>query len=163
MAKAKSRTLTVPVDSANNLNSQTIPTANFSNNDQLPGDSTRCAAMKKDGSQCRARALVGQNYCSLHSDPERAAELGRRGGRRRAIFDPEELKQFSAPNTAHELVAVLAESIVDVRAARLEPKAACAIALLATNWLRARELALLESKVSELGRQLHAGETGSTP
>jgi hypothetical protein len=39
--------------------------------------SGRCQAMTKAGGACAAPAIKGGQLCSLHSDPERAAELGR--------------------------------------------------------------------------------------
>ena len=43
----------------------------------------RCKTKKSDGKQCRARALNGKEYCALHDDPNRAAELTRKGVRDR--------------------------------------------------------------------------------
>jgi hypothetical protein len=42
----------------------------------------------------------------MHSG--RAAELGRKGGRRRAVYSPEGLKEFAPPKTAAELRDLLA-------------------------------------------------------
>jgi hypothetical protein len=35
----------------------------------------RCKAMTKAGSSCAAPAIRGGEFCSLHSDPGRAAQL----------------------------------------------------------------------------------------
>src|SRR5262249_49155146 len=101
--------------------------------------------------------------CLFHSDPGRAAALGSRGGRRRAIFNPDELPQFDAPKTAGDLGAIVAQVIVYILAGRLDPKVGHAIASLASNFLRAHEVSVLEVQVAELKRvQDEAREAGST-
>jgi hypothetical protein len=163
VAKAKSRTLIAPLDSANNANSQTIAHTDFSDRDQIPRDTTRCVVMKPDGSRCKARPLVGGNHCSFHSDPERAAALGSKGGRRRAIYDPSKLKQFEPPRTAADVMAFIGQSMADARSGELDPSVAWVISHLSTNFLRALQLAVLESKIAKL-EHLHeeAREAGST-
>src|SRR5215468_3330879 len=42
--------------------------------------SGRCNAMTKAGSSCAAPAIRGGEFFALHSDPGRAAQLGRKGG-----------------------------------------------------------------------------------
>ena len=59
----------------------------------------QCQKKKRDGNQCRARARSGQKYCALHAEPGEAAELGSKGGRRRAVYRPE----ITADNVLHEL------------------------------------------------------------
>src|SRR5271169_4993676 len=41
----------------------------------------KCRAATKAGRQCAAPVIRGDVYCALHSDPKKAAELGRKGGR----------------------------------------------------------------------------------
>jgi hypothetical protein len=53
------------------------------------------------GEPCSAPAVGTTNRCVMHSG--RAEELGSKGGRRRAIYSPEELKQFAAPTSAGDL------------------------------------------------------------
>ena len=60
----------------------------------------QCQKKKRDGKQCRAPALSDKEYCSLHAEPGRAKELGRKGGRRRTVYRPDALKEFAAPRTA---------------------------------------------------------------
>ena len=57
----------------------------------------QCQKKKPDGNQCRARARSGQKYCALHAEPGKAAELGSKGGRRRAVYSPDGLQEFTAP------------------------------------------------------------------
>jgi hypothetical protein len=76
----------------------------------------QCQRKKRDGSDCRARALSGKYSCALHLEPGRAAELGRKGGHRRAIYALGRLKEFAAPRNACDLRDLLAQSIIDIRA-----------------------------------------------
>jgi hypothetical protein len=113
----------------------------------------QCRRKKRDGSDCRARALIGKEYCALHADPGRAAEIGRKGGRRRTNYAPDRLKDFAAPKDAADLRDLLAQSIVEIRAGVLDSKLANAISYLGMGFLRAVELADLEKRLVELERQ----------
>ena len=49
-------------------------------NKRQEATSGRCNAMTKAGSSCAAPAIRGGEFFALHSDPGRAAQLGRKGG-----------------------------------------------------------------------------------
>ena len=83
----------------------------------------------------------------------RAAQLGRKGGRRRAIYAPARLKEFAAPKDAADLRDLLAQAIIEIRAGILDPKLANSISYLGASFLRAVELADIEARVAELERQ----------
>ena len=108
----------------------------------------KCTKKKKDGTKCKALALTGKDCCVYHSG--KAAELGRRGGRRRAIYNPDGLKQFAAPATAADLRDLLAQSIVEIRSGKLDPKLANSISYLGTGFLRALEVSDLEARLAAL-------------
>jgi hypothetical protein len=78
------------------------------------GLAMQCRKKKRDGNQCGARARTGKKYCPLHSEPGKAAEFGRKGGLRRTIRNPEELKEFPVPKSAADLRDLLARSIVEI-------------------------------------------------
>jgi hypothetical protein len=78
----------------------------------------QCRRKNRDGRQCRAPVLTGKKYCALHAQPGRAAELGSKGGRRRAVYSPCDLREFTAPKTAADLRDLLAESIIEIRAGK---------------------------------------------
>ena len=81
-----------------------------------------CKRKQRDGMQSRAPVFAGRKYCAMHADPARAAELGSKGGRRRVVYRPGELREFAAPKTAANLRELLAESIVEIRAGKLDSK-----------------------------------------
>lgn len=113
----------------------------------------QCQRKKADGTRCGAQALTGKRSCALHSEPARAAELGRKGGLRRAVFSPDALKGFEAPKSAADLRDLLAQSIVEIRAGLLDPRLANSISYLGTGFLRALEMADIESRLDKLEQQ----------
>lgn len=86
----------------------------------------------------------------MHAEPGLAAKLGRRGGHRRAIYDPAELKDLPAPASAADLRNLLAESIVEVRSGKLDPRVANALGYLGASFLRALEVSDIESRLDAI-------------
>jgi hypothetical protein len=114
------------------------------------GEAMQCQHKKRDGKRCRAAALTGQTRCAMHAQPGRAAELGSKGGRRRAVCSPGDLKEFAAPNTAADLRDLLAESIIEIRAGKLDPRVANALGYLGASYLRALEVSEVEARLDAL-------------
>jgi hypothetical protein len=110
----------------------------------------QCRHKKRDGKRCGAPALTGQTRCAMHAQPGRAAELGSKGGRRRAAYGPGDLKDFAAPKTAADLRELLAESIIEIRAGKLDPRIANALGYLGASYLRALELSDIEKRLDAL-------------
>jgi hypothetical protein len=93
-----------------------------------------------------------------HAEPGRAAELGSKGGRRRALFSSGDLRDFGAPRTAADLRDLLAESIIEIRAGKLDPRVANALGYLGASYLRALEVSEVESRLDALEATLRAQE-----
>jgi hypothetical protein len=110
----------------------------------------QCHNEKRDGKRCRAAALTGQARCAMHAQPGRAAELGSKGGRRRAICSPGELREFETPKTAADLRELLAESIIEIRAGKLVLRVANALGYLGASYLRALEVSEVEARLDAL-------------
>jgi hypothetical protein len=110
----------------------------------------QCQHKKRDGKRCGAPALTGQARCAIHAEPGRAAELGSRGGRRRATYRSAFLREFAAPKTAADLRELLAESIIEIRAGKLDPRIANALGYLGASYLRALEVSDIESRLDAL-------------
>jgi len=113
----------------------------------------RCEKKKKDGKRCRARALTGQQFCSLHSEPGKAAELGSKGGRRRQQTGNSadaELTNVETPKSATSLRDLLAEAVMLVRMKKLDTKIANALAYTGSTLLRAIELSDVEGRLKQL-------------
>ena len=120
----------------------------------------QCQKKKRGGKRCGAHALAGKVYCALHADPSRAAAIGTKGGRRRTVYNPEGLKQFATPKSAAELRDVLAESIIEIRAGKLDPKIANALGYLGASYLRALEMSDLEELLEKLSVAMSREEHG---
>jgi len=87
----------------------------------------------------------------MHSG--RAAELGSKGGRRRAKFNPNQLKPFLAPKTATDVRDLLAQSMIEVRVGELEPRIATALCSLAAEFVKTLELCAIEEVIEPLERE----------
>jgi hypothetical protein len=110
----------------------------------------RCSYIKRNKKQCRANALSGGQTCYLHSQPGLAAEAGSKGGRRRAIFRPEELKRFAPAKTTADLVDVVSQTLTDARNGVLDAKVANAIGGLASVMMKLFEATTFEERLRRL-------------
>jgi hypothetical protein len=112
--------------------------------------SGRCRAKTKAGGSCAAPAIRGSGFCALHSDPNRAAQLGRKGGaRNRKVYDGY-VGNVAAPESAGDVKRMLAEAMADIRAGRIDPKLGSTLGYLGMSLLRAFEVAELEQRVERL-------------
>lgn len=116
----------------------------------------KCRAKNKGGKGCGAPAVGGTNRCVMHSG--RAAELGSKGGRRRSVYSPDGLKEFSAPKSAADLRDLLAQSIIEIRTGKLDPKLANSISYLGAGFLRATEVSDLETRLLALEAPIEEDE-----
>jgi hypothetical protein len=108
----------------------------------------RCRAKNKEGEPCSAPAVGASNRCVMHSGLAR--ELGSKGGRRRTGHRPESLKAFPAPKNAADLRDLLVQSIIEIRTGNLDPKLPNSISYLGAGFLRALEVADLETRLLAL-------------
>jgi len=109
----------------------------------------RCTAKSRSGEPCKAAPLHGKTKCAFHSG-NRAVICGQRGGRRRAIFNPEGLEPFAAPKSAGDLLLLLAQTIVEVRSGKVDPRVANSISYVSTAFLNAVELSDLDARLRVL-------------
>jgi hypothetical protein len=66
------------------------------------------------------------------------------------VYKPSDLREFTAPKTAADLRDLLAESIVEIRAGKLDPRVATAIGYLGASYLRALEVSDIEARLNAL-------------
>jgi general stress protein YciG len=110
----------------------------------------KCQAKTKAGRPCAAPAVRGGIFCALHSDPERAAQLGRKGGtKNRRVYEANE-REISAPRTACDVKNLLAEVMAEIRAGRMDPKLGTTLGYLGTSLLKAIETSDLEERLEKL-------------
>jgi hypothetical protein len=98
---------------------------------------SRCQGRTKSGEPCRAAATSG-GLCYFHTNPNKASELGRIGGRSKghAVETGVPLPKLDTAIAVRDLVAQL---IADVHSGKLHPKIAAGLAPLMTLQLRAIE------------------------
>lgn len=65
-------------------------------------------------------------------------------------YSPGDLKDFAAPKTASDLRDLLAESIIEIRAGKLDPRVANALGYLGASYLRALEVSEVEAHLDVL-------------
>jgi hypothetical protein len=80
---------------------------------------TFCKGMNKNGLPCGAHAMPA-GYCFFHSDPNRAAELGRAGGRRNRHVIENPLPPLPAVKTVNDVRAALIQVTEEMRARQLD-------------------------------------------
>jgi hypothetical protein len=108
-----------------------------------------CTAKTKSGAPCQARATA-TGKCALHSDPNRAAELARKGRNKRygAAEVPDTPLQI--PQSAAEVKDALAKVLAEVYCGKLDPKVATSMAYIGNTLLRAIETSDLEQRLAAL-------------
>ena len=109
-----------------------------------------CSARTRAGKPCSAPATAS-GYCNIHSRPDRAAALGRLGGKKnRHTPGPGASQDCHAPESADEVKQILADAIAGVRCGRVDPRIGNAIAYMATPLLKAFETAELEQRLLKM-------------
>jgi hypothetical protein len=111
----------------------------------------RCKAKTKTGKPCRAAATPG-GLCFLHANPNKAAELGRLGGkanRHASGENADPLPTLDSVTAVHDLVARL---IADIHAERLHPRIAAGLAPLLSLQLRTLEIMEIAKLERGLGK-----------
>jgi hypothetical protein len=112
--------------------------------------SQRCSAKKRNGKRCGAWAVTEGEKCALHSDPERAARMGSKHGRRTTLAPSPAAALMEPPKTAGDVRDALANTMAEVHARKIDTKTANALAYVATILLRAIEVADWESRLEAL-------------
>jgi hypothetical protein len=79
------------------------------------------------------------DLCYFHANPDKAAELGRNGGRHRKQTYEQATKDIASPASAADVRRMLAETMADVKAGRMDPKVPNTVAYVGTVLLRAYE------------------------
>ena len=115
---------------------------------------TKCNARTKLGKSCRAVA-VKAGLCTFHANPQRAAELGRLGGRKNRHYpDATDPALTNPPKSADDVRSLLAETMASVHARRLDHKVGIVSASRGKALLEAIEVADLEGRVKALEKRI---------
>jgi hypothetical protein len=114
----------------------------------MPKDS-RCKAKTKAGKSCRAAATAG-GLCFFHSNPNKARELGQKGGRKNRHVHPQqglELANLRGFEGALELTEKLMK---EVYSGDLAPKTASTIVSILSLRLKLKEFQEMDSRLKQL-------------
>ena len=115
----------------------------------------RCKGKNKSGKPCGAAATAG-GLCFFHANPDKASELGRKGGRQKRHAAGDGGEPLPTLDNALAVRDTVARLIADVYAGKINPRIASGLAPLLNLQLRAieitdmgRRLADLENKLAE--------------
>src|SRR5664279_3297616 len=128
-----------------------------------PTANGKCRAKTKAGVQCAAPAVRGGLHCALHADPDRAAQLGRKGGaNNRKVYKGNE-REIPAPQNARDVKNFLSEAMAEIRAGKMDPKLGTTLGYLGTSLLKAIETSDIEERLEKLehGHKSPTQETGT--
>jgi hypothetical protein len=131
------------------VTSQTEKDAGFSDSTSPQTKADRaCKSLTKVGKPCRAAATEG-GLCFFHSNPQKAAKLGRIGGRKnhRAVAELVPLPKLDSAGAICSAIGQLAE---EVHSGKLNPKVAGTLVQLTQLLLRALPAADLENERSNM-------------
>ena len=118
---------------------------------------SRCKAQAKNGEPCQAAAMEG-GLCFFHANPDKAAELGRIGGRSNGHAAIENLDPLPALDNAVAVRDTVARLIADVYAGKVHPRIAAGLAPLMNLQLRAIETVDFDQRVAEFEKRLTRAE-----
>ncbi len=108
----------------------------------------QCKATTSSGERCKAKPHKN-GLCFFHSDPKKAAELGRKGGRRNR-HNYETPMHLSAPESAGDVKRMLADAMAEIRAGRMDPRLGITLGYLGTSLLKAIETSDIEARLEKL-------------
>ena len=115
----------------------------------LTAQPERCRAKTREGKPCPANPVHGRKFCYWHI-PGNASLKGTIGGRRRAIFNPNNLEPLPTPQNAEELLRLMMQTVVEVRTTKLDTRTANAIFYGGVSCLAALETVNLDARLKAL-------------
>jgi len=115
--------------------------------------SNRCKGKTNQGKRCRAAATEG-GLCYFHANPNKAAELGRIGGRKNRRVPADAADSLPALDNAVAVRDTVAQVIGDVYSGKLNPRIASSLSPLLSLQLRAIEMSELERRLEAVEKQL---------
>jgi hypothetical protein len=113
---------------------------------------TRCKAKKPDGTSCNSSALPGSNFCFFH-DPAKAAERREAqalGGRQNRMKTLDSRASDVKIEDCGDVVALMSETINQVRKGAIDPRVANAVGYLANVVIKALDQDELETRIERL-------------
>jgi general stress protein YciG len=119
-----------------------------------------CKARTKAGKPCGAAATAG-GLCFFHANPNKASELGRKGGRSKRHTAAESSDPLPPLDNAIAVRETVARLIADVLAGKVHPRVAAGLAPLLNLQMRAIETANIEQRLAKLEQESKLRHGGS--
>jgi hypothetical protein len=116
-----------------------------------------CKALTNAGKPCRAAATAG-GLCFFHANPNKAAELGRKGGRSNRHPVAENVDPLPRLDNANAIRDAAAQVIAEVHSGKLHQKIGSSLGPLLSLLLRAVETSDQEQRIKDLEKRLSAAE-----
>jgi hypothetical protein len=114
---------------------------------------SRCKGKTKAGNPCRAAATAG-GLCFFHANPNRAAELGRKGGRSKRHVTEDGSDPLPALESVQAVRAFVARLLHEVYFGETHPSVVRGLAPLLYLQLRVMHDAEIEERLSKLEQEL---------
>ncbi len=121
----------------------------------------RCKATTKSGKPCQAAATAG-GLCFFHANPDKASELGRKGGRGNRHVNGETADPLPTLDTALAVRDMVNRLVTDVYAGRTNPRIAAGLAPLLNLQLRAIETTDVQRRLTQLEKAKEARDSDGT-
>ncbi len=112
----------------------------------------RCKGQSKTGKPCQAAATAG-GLCFFHANPNKAKELGRKGGRRKRYMHPDTVDPLPKLESAKTVKETVARLIDEVYSGTTHPSVAAGLVPLLTLGLRAIKSADLQEQLERLDKR----------
>ena len=119
----------------------------------------QCKARTKLGELCKARPTP-DGFCSIHSHPERAAELGRRSGECRRPPESAPLALLP-PKTAGDLHEALGQIFSQVSSGKMDPKMGRSLGYIASVLVKTTELSDHEIRLRAMEQMMNSIKSGA--
>ncbi len=119
---------------------------------------TLCKARTRMGDPCGARATTN-GFCSIHSDPKRAAQLGRLSGESRRTPVTEHLV-LPPPKTACDLHHALGQVFSDVCSGRMDINVGRSLSYIGSVLVKTIEVSDHEIRLQAMERMLSSIKSG---
>ena len=114
---------------------------------------TKCKARTRSGAHCKA-AATPNGFCSIHSDPGRAADLGRLRGESRRC--PEGQIDLAAPKTAADLHKALSQVFSEVGLGKIGAKLGTSLAYITSVLIKTIEVSDHEVRLRAMEQMVNS-------
>jgi general stress protein YciG len=122
----------------------------------------RCKGVTKNGTACTAWAMEG-GLCYFHANPDKASELGKRGGRARSPTGSSggaaEYIARRPLKSVDDVTKLLADTINDLRSGAIDSRLANTVGFLATGMLKAIQQGDMEGRLRAMEAVLSSDKT----